>query len=97
MTDEATPLYCNAFRALKRRAENGHEFTVSEIEEAVEADPPTRRALAEIAAETRAGRDVTVAEVARRCRMPDAFVVMLVGAFVAEQRAALRSQPQPVH
>lgn len=92
MTDQATPLYCNAFRTLKRRAESGHQFSIAEIENLIEADPPTKKAMAEIAAESRAGRQITVAEMATRCRMPEDFVVMLVAAFVGHFLVGLRKE-----
>jgi hypothetical protein len=72
-----------AYRTIRARAANGHTFTLDEIECIVAQDPPTARAFAELADAVRAGRDVTVAELAQRARMPEEFVVLLVDAFVA--------------
>jgi hypothetical protein len=71
------------YRKLRRQAQNGHTFTLAEIEAAVEADPPTRKVFAEMAAETRAGRDISIEEFATRAHVPPAFVVFLVQAFIA--------------
>lgn len=83
MPDEPAPLYCAAYRRLRRQSQNGHMFSLAEIEAAVEADPPTRKVFAQMAAETRAGRDISIEEFALRAHVPPAFVVFLVQAFIA--------------
>lgn len=90
-TAEPAKLYSNAFRSLKRRAENGHQLTLAEIEAAVEADPASRRAFEQMAEETRAGRDITVEEFARRARIPVEFAVLLVVAFISGMAIGHRS------
>jgi hypothetical protein len=83
--DNAEPLrfLSPAYRKMRAAAENGHPFTLDEIENIIAQDPPTARAFADMAEAVRSGRDVTVEEVARRARMPVGFIVFLVQAFIA--------------
>jgi hypothetical protein len=83
--DNAEPLrfLSPAYRKMRAAAENGHPFTLDEIENIVSADPATARAFADMAEAVRAGRDLTVAEVAQRARVPEGFIIFLVQAFIA--------------
>lgn len=96
--ENPSPLYSNFYRTLKRRAENGHQFTLAEIEDEVDRDPPSRRVFEQLAADVRAGRDVTVGELASRLRVPAPFAVMLVEAFVMGEVALIGAhKPEAVN
>jgi hypothetical protein len=93
-TSEAAPLYANFYRTLKRRAENGHQFTIAEIEDEVDRDPAAKRAFEQMAADVRAGRDVTLGEMAQKIRVPVEFAALLIDAYVGHFLLAMRSAPE---
>ncbi len=87
---EPTPLHCRFYRTMRARAQNGHVFTMAEIEDLVEQDPPTKHLFEQLAKRSRAGEDFTVGELAELMRAPESFVVFLVRAFISNYVAALQ-------
>ena len=89
---EPTPLQSNFYRTLRRRAENGHELTINEIENVIEGDPAAKAACAEMAERIRAGEDMTVDELAQRLRVPVDFAAMIVIAFASNLVIGMKAE-----
>jgi hypothetical protein len=84
--------YSHAYRALQKRAANGENLTLAEIEKALASDPQTREALASLAVDLRAGIEISINAMAARVGVPVPFLIACAGALVTGLTVAATSE-----